>query len=280
MSQLKNEMMFDDLKYAQRERLIYLDKCFAWRGMANRSDLIDRFGVSTAQAALDFKTYLEHAKQTPPVYDGGRKTYLAANNHESLFPDNLYQDWKGIISEGSAAHFDELPQLHRHSDAGTVSKLYRAMEDHQAIEIQYISMTTGSGENQWIAPTGFASDGDRIHLRAYSFKHDEHRDYIPVRISENSRFKTRPVNTDLPPDIEWHTWVRIHLVPKSGLSELQTEAVRKEYGFTDETLTIKTRKALEFYANRRWGLDQPNSRLERHSIVVDVSAYETDLSFV
>lgn len=261
-------MMFAELKYAQRERLIYLDKCFAWRGMANRSDLIERFGVSTAQAALDFKVYLEHATQTPPVYDSGRKTYLAADKHQSLFPEKLYQDWKGIISEGATSHFDELPQLKRLSDASIVSKLYRAMEDHQAIEIQYISMTTGSAEKQWIVPTGFASDGDRVHLRAYSYKHDEHRDYIPVRISENSRFKTRPVEPNLPPDIEWNTIVRIYLVPKSGLSELQTEAVRREYGFTEQMLCVETRKALEFYAERRWGLDQMNARLEKHSVEI------------
>lgn len=258
-------MMFDELKYAQRERLIYLDKCFAWRGVANRSDLIDRFGVSTAQAALDFKAYLERATQTPPIYDAGRKTYLAADKHESLFPDNLYQDWKEIISEGGAGQFDELPRLSRLSDVDVVSKLYRAMAEHLAIEIQYISMTTGSAENQWIAPSGFASDGDRIHLRAYSYKHDEYRDYIPIRISDSSRFKTRPVKTDLPFDTEWNTIIRIHLVPKSGLSELQIKAVRREYGFTGETLCVETRKALEFYAERRWGLDQPNARIEKLS---------------
>lgn len=257
--------MFDELKYAQRERLIYLDKCFAWRGMANRSDLIERFGVSTAQAALDFKAYLERSTQTPPIYDTGRKTYLAADHHESLFPENLYQDWKNIISESGTARFDELPRLNRHSDVNIVSKLYRAMEERQAIEIQYISMTTGSGEAQWIAPTGFASDGERMHLRAFSFKHEEYRDYIPVRISETSSLKTRPLVTDLPADHAWDTIVRIHLVPKSSLSKRQKDAVRREYGFTAETLCIETRKALEFYADRRWGLDQPNARLQRSS---------------
>ena len=46
-------MKLDDLKHAQRERLIFLDRCLTWRGMANRKDLIDRFGISTAQAALE-----------------------------------------------------------------------------------------------------------------------------------------------------------------------------------------------------------------------------------
>ncbi|MBL4771439.1 MAG: hypothetical protein JKY61_09935 [Planctomycetes bacterium] len=38
--------------------------------------------------------------------------------------------------------------------------------------------------------------------------------------------------------------------------------VRIEYGFAEKILTIKIRKALEFYIKRRWGLEQPESRLE------------------
>ena len=261
-------MMFEDLKYAQRERLIYLDQCFAWKGTANRSDLIDRFGVSTAQAALDFKTYLERALQTPPRYDAARKTYLAADPHISLCPDDLFQDWQGVLSGEDPERFDELPSLDRQIDVNIVSKLYQAMTDSMAIQVKYISMTTGNEDAQWIAPTCFASEGERLHFRGFSFKHKEYRDYIPVRIGRSSSFKTRPISQILPPDNEWSTIVQIHLIPKSNLSELQKAAVRREYGFTEPTLTIETRKALEFYANRRWGLDRPNARLERQSTII------------
>lgn len=254
--------MFDDLKYAQRERLIYLDQCFAWRGAANRSDLIQQFGVSTAQAALDFKTYLERAAQTPPQYDAARKTYLAADPHVSLCPDELFQDWQGILSGEDFERFDELPNLNRQIDVNIVSKLYQAMTNSMAIQVKYVSMTTGNEDAQWISPTCFASDGERPHFRGFSFRHEDYRDYIPVRIGRSSSFNTRPISDTLPPDDEWNTIVQIHLVPKSNLSELQKAAVRREYGFSGPTLCIETRKALAFYANRRWGLDRPDARLE------------------
>ena len=256
-------MTFENLKYAQRERLIYLDKCFAWRGVANRSDLIDQFGVSTAQAALDFKAYLEGAKRKPPIYDAGRKTYLASEQHESLFQETLYDDWAAIVSEGSTHRFDALPKLTRKSDATIVSKLYRAMVESHAIELRYISMTSGSKTKQWVAPTRFASDGERVHLRAFSFKHKEYRDYIPIRVDEKSSFQTRALDGNLPQDTEWNTLIRIYLIPKSGLSLAQVKAVKREYGFKGDSLCVETRQALEFYANHRWGLDQPNARLER-----------------
>lgn len=261
-------MMFDDLKYAQRERLIYLDQCFAWRGTANRSDLIERFGVSTAQAALDFKAYIERTKQSPPLYDAARKTYIAADPHVSLCAERLFHNWQGILSEEAPERFDELPSLNRQIDVNIVSKLYQAMTHRKAIHIKYVSMTTGNEDAQWIAPTCFASEGERLHFRGYSYKHKEYRDYIPIRIRRSSSFRTRPVETNLPTDIEWNTIVRIYLIPKPGLSKLQTEAVRREYGFTNEMLCVETRKALEFYAERRWGLDQNNARLQKHSVEI------------
>jgi len=258
-------MVLDDLKYAQRQRLSYLDQCLAWLGTANRRDLIDRFGVSTAQAALDFKAYLECAIETPPTYDPIQKTYIAAPEHRSLFPASLHENWTQIISDSGPDWFDELPRLNRLSDPSIMSKLYRAMEEKQAIQIQYTSMTTGKDMGQWIMPTHFASDGARIHLRAFSFKHDEYRDYVPVRIGSRSSFKKRSPEVELPIDIDWETVARIYLVPKTGLTRDQVKAVRREYGFKDKLLCIETRKALEFYADRRWGLDQQNARLEKHS---------------
>jgi hypothetical protein len=225
--------------------------------------LINRFGVSTAQAALDFKAYLERAIETPPIYDAVLKTYLTTPGHQSLFPDSLHQNWTRIISDSGPDRFVELPRLNRLSDPSIMARLYRAMAEKREIQIQYTSMTTGKDNGQWIAPTRFASDGERIHVRAFNFKHDEYRDYVPVRIGAGSSFITRALEAKLQRDLDWETIARIHLVPKAGLTENQIKAVRREYGFKNESLCIETRKALKFYADRRWGLDQLNTRLER-----------------
>lgn len=52
------------------------------------------------------------------------------------------------------------------------------------------------------------------------------------------------------------------MVRREG-SPRQAAAVRREYGFDGDTLCVETTKALEFYFNRRWGLDLPGARLER-----------------
>ena len=259
-------MEFDDQKYAQRERLIFLDNCLTWRGMANRRDLIDRFGLSNGQAALDFKLYLERARVTPPVYDNNKKTYLAAANHQPLTKSRLTEAFDTVLGAAKNKNPSALPGLQRHANPLIISHLYQAIESGVAINIHYTSMSTGTDTAQWIAPTIFASDGERVHIRAYSYKHHGYRDYVPIRIRADSTFEHKPLEGTLPVDNEWNTLARIYLKPKSYLSSEQAEAVRREYGFEDKLLCIDTRKALEFYADRRWGLDQPHARLERERV--------------
>ncbi len=267
MSQVKiSTMEFDDQKYAQRERLIFLDNCLTWRGMANRRDLIDRFGLSNGQAALDFKLYLERASLTPPIYDRTKKTYLAAANHHPLTNTRLMEVFDSVLGETMNEYPSSLPGLQRHADPLVISHLYKAIQSGIAINIHYTSMNTGTDAVQWIAPTVFASDGERVHIRAYSFKHHDYRDYIPIRIRIDSTFEQKSLECPLPVDKEWNTLARIYLKPKSDLLVEQADAVRREYGFVDELLCIETRKALEFYADRRWGLDQPHARLERERV--------------
>lgn len=256
-------MKFDDLKHAQRERVVFLDQCFTWHGRANRRDLMERFGVSPAQAALDFKVYLSRAGKHAPRYDSARKIYVARPDHAPQAPELVYADWQSILQEGGGDRFGALPSLTRRSDPEVLARLSRVMGNSQAIEIGYTSMTTGEQPAQWIAPTHFASDGARVHVRAYSFKHCAYRDYVPLRIDPFSSFSTRPLDDPLPLDHDWETIARITLKPREELSEEQAAAVRREYAFEGETLVVEMRRALEFYADRRWGLDQPNARLER-----------------
>ncbi len=255
-------MAFDDFKHAQRERLLFLDRCFTWNGRANRRDIEERFGVSNPQAALDFKAYLERAGRWGPRYDTEQKTYIAHDRHRPLAPDETLQEWENVVRESGDDEFCELPALTRTTDPTIVAEIKRAIDRKQAIHIRYTSMTSGEHGQQWIAPTAFASDGTRVHVRAYSFKHAEYRDYLPVRINGNSSFETRTLDDPLPADDDWHTWVRFTLAPHGSLSPEQARVVRREFAFEGTTLKVTTRKALGFYARRRWGLDQNNPRLE------------------
>jgi hypothetical protein len=256
-------MKLDDLKHAQRERLIFLDRCLTWRGMANRKDLIDRFGISIAQAALDFRVYLGLAHSSPPTYDPVRKTYIAASEHEALAPSGLTEAFAILTSDDEDTPSSALPRPERKADRKTIALLHQAIRSGKAIHVRYTSMSSGADDGQWIAPTRFTSDGESVHVRAHSFKHGEYRNYLPIRIDPDSSFEEKLIDKPLPEDVDWNTRAIIWLRPKTGLSEEQAKVVRREFGFEGEWLRIETRRALEFFFDRRWGLDTLGARLER-----------------
>lgn len=252
--------LYDDLKHAQRERLLFLDRCFTWRGMANRKDLVERFGISVPQAAQDFRLYLERKTRHRPTYDPARKSYFAAAGQTVSDTTESVADAFDILESDTDA---ALPRPQRTANTKIVNRLYQAMKARQGIEIRYTSMTSGLSADQWIVPAHFTSDGEAVHLRAYSFRHSEYRNYLPIRIDASSSFAVRAPSEELPEDADWETRVRIVLRPKRSLSPEQADVVRREYGFEGEYLTVEVRKALEFYFDRRWGLDQAGARLER-----------------
>lgn len=258
-------MTLDDLKHAQRERLIFLDRCLTWRGMANRRDLIERFRISMAQAALDFRVYIELAR-VPPRYDRVRKSYIAAPGHEQLLPSSLTEAF-AVLVEVEQLETSALPRPERKAYPTVIARLHQAIRAGMCTYVRYTSMTSGAEEGQWIAPARFTSDGESIHLRAFSFKHQEYRNYLPIRIEPDSSFAEKPLSEPLPADDDWDTRAIIWLRPKSGLTEQQAGVVRREYGFEGDFLCVETRKALEFFFNRRWGLDEKWARLERAKTV-------------
>lgn len=260
-SSITRRMSLKALKHAQRERILFLDQCLTWRGQANRRDLIERFNISMAQAAVDFRTYLS-LTNTPPVYDATEKAYFSTGDHCALTeagPEQVFELLDGKATSLGAS----IPLPTRVMDSTVVAQLYRAKMGERDIQISYTSMTSGLSDPQWISPVQFHFDGEAIYLRAWSYNHEAYRDYLPIRITKQTEMKTRERPAPLPFDTDWNSLVRLWIRPRSDLSDAQARAVRLEYGFDDKThLLIETRKALVFYVVRRWRLNQETARLE------------------
>ncbi len=260
-SSIALRMSLEALKHAQRERILFLDQCLTWRGQANRRDLMERFDISMAQAALDFRTYLS-LTDTPPVYDAVEKAYFSSDDHSPLTdpgPEQVFE----LLDSKTTSLGASIPLPTRVMDSTVVAQLYRAMKGERDIQITYTSMTSGLSDPQWISPVRFHFDGEAIYLRAWSYKHKAYRDYLPIRITKQTEMETRVRPAPLLFDTDWNSLVCLWIRPRSDLSDAQARAVRLEYGFDDKLhILIETRKALVFYVVRRWRLNQENSRLE------------------
>lgn len=256
-------MTLENLKNAQRQRLLFLDRCFTWRGVARRRDLTDRFGISTAQAANDFRAYLSLITEKAPEYDPHLKAYVAKRDHQPIAPSSM-EDIFGVLDAVSEHELSAaLPQAKRWLDSHVATALYAAISNRQRIRIAYTSISSGETAPQWVAPTRFTFDGESIHFRAYSYKRGEYRNFHPARIEPADEYQTDEIEEPLPFDSEWHTLRVIWLRPSARLSSAQAAVVRREYGFSEDLLKVEVRQALEFYIDRRWGLSEPDSRLEK-----------------
>lgn len=257
-------MEAQDLRRTVRSRLAYLDQCFRWRGQANRRSLTRKFGISPAQAAVDFREYLARCREPVPLYDAVRKTYVASDRHVGLEDAGDLPPMLEVIADGAADRFDALPMPCRQCPATVMRRLYQAMDRSHRIEIDYVSMSSGRTTSQWIAPARIGFDGERLHFRAWSYRHDEWRDYLPVRVSDDSSFTSEPLPAPLPRDEDWENMLSVRLRPRADLSPEQQRTAISEYGFDGrDALAIEVRAALAFYLDRRWGIDLPGSRLER-----------------
>ncbi|MBD3770804.1 MAG: WYL domain-containing protein [Rhodobacterales bacterium] len=256
-------MTLDDLKHAQRQRLLFLDRCFTWRGVARRRDLTDRFGISIAQAANDFRAYLSLITQNAPEYDAHLKAYVASPDHQPIAASSMLDVFGVLDTASDDALPAALPRAKRWLDPHVATVLYDAISKQQKIRIAYTSMSSGETAPQWVAPTRFIFDGESIHFRAYSYKRGEYRNFHPARINPEDEFQMDELDTPPPFDMEWHSIRTIWLRPSARLTSSQAAVVRREFGFSDDLLRIEIRQALEFYFDRRWGLNEPGARLEK-----------------
>ena len=127
-------MTFDDLKFAQRTRLEYLDRLFFWDGAATRASLIKRFDISNAQAALDFRTYLAKAPKDALQYDASSRQYLAHESFERLTGRASSLEFEQLLSGEPSAVFDRLPDLQRTQDMRVLRPLYRCFQSQTGNE--------------------------------------------------------------------------------------------------------------------------------------------------
>lgn len=270
-------MPFEDLKHAQRSRLEFLDRLFFWDGAATRASLIKRFGISNAQAALDFRAYLAEAAPDALKYDASSRQYLAHESFERLTGKASSSELERLLGDESSSSFDRLPDLQRTQDMRVLRPIYRAFRAKEATKIVYQSMRDPEPMTRWIAPQRFASDGVRLHVRAWCFEREAFRDFHPARIDPDRSFLSFRPAESVPRDDDWFTWAVLKLKPHSRLTEAQQNVVRIEFGFDKDVLEARTRKALEFYTERRWGLEQKEPRLERVSVeYVPMSQEEMD----
>jgi len=253
-------MMLEKLAFSQKQRLAYIDFCLLFKGSIYRQDLIKRFEVGLSAGSRDFNLYKELAPQNLE-YDVKQKRYFQTSEFTPLFNHDAKRSLIKLandISDGFDAIGDlrfpvEAPSSLNVPDIFVVAKIVQAILNERALEINYTSLSSGSGKRE-IVPHSIVDNGMRWHVRAFDRKAESFRDFVLTRISNVKPIGNYEFGEDSDSDTEWQRMISLQLTPHPNNVKFP-KAIEMDYGMQNELLTIDVRAAMAGYLLRRWNVD-------------------------
>lgn len=245
--------------WAARERLRVVEMMLWWRGWAGRSDLMEGFGLSAAQASSDFQKYLElNGKEVS--YQTSRKRYEAGEDFVCLLHEPVLEEAVGLLGNPSPAELrmecigpravssERLALLHlpmRRATKEVERRVFMALANGHGLRVKYTSVNSDQTGWRTLRPGALAWDGRRWHVRAWCEQRQAWRDFVLGRIS--SAEWPSPASGELPADHEWDLWETVQLRINPRLGEQARAALQMDYGLAGETLELQVRKAMKGY---------------------------------
>ena len=266
--------------WAARERLRVLEMLLWWRGWAGRSDLVEHFGISPAQASSDFQKYLDlNGKQIS--YQTSRKRYEAAAEFEcKLHVPSLEGAVRFFLGgettdemhPGSVVEASErvvilnLPQ--RVASLAITRQVFVALLAGFRLRVFYHSVNSNTATWRYLRPGALAWDGRRWHVRAWCETREEWRDFVLGRISESEW--PEPAGGAIATDVDWETWETVRLRVNPDLGADGVAAMKMDYRMDGEVMEVRVRRALKKYLLAELYIDHASHRdLPRHFVMDD-----------
>lgn len=275
----------DTLRWSVERRLAFIDDRLFWLGEVNRTDLVERFGVSLGQASADIARYLARGPKGVS-YDKSAKCYVADASFRPLLapPDAArFLSELRLLDAGLlpledtllrwVPPFDAAPLPQRKVDPLVLRAVLACIRNALTLEIVYQSMNRAEPTRRLIEPHALTYDGFRWHARAFDHDQGDFRDFVLGRMSKPRLHG--PARSKATSDEAWRSFVDLEIAPHPGLTQAQAKAIALDYGLGKGKAAIKVRRALLFYALRRLGLDvDPNVRPPREQHIVLVNRSE------
>lgn len=274
-----------DFKWDVRQRLTLIDALALWRGELATNDLIRVFGIVRSQASKDLAAY-QRLFPDNLIYDKTAKRYLPSANFKPSLVNHSADEFLDVIraSEKLTAGSITLDfpnttlvePLQQSVPADILRVVNIAIRRQHVIKFQYQSMSDNRPlETYEFAPHTLIHNGFRWHTRGYSFaeRHSQSpfRDLVLSRFIEQPEALADPDYIGDDEDQQWHTIIRLTLIPHPGLSEMQRKTVASDYGMTRMRLLHELRAPLVGYFLRQMGiaLDDIDKPAHQHQIVLE-----------
>lgn len=261
MADAISKKRLDELPLATRERIAYIDFTLLFKGEAVRADVMSRFNIAPAQVTKDFMLYRELAPNNIE-YDARRRLHSRGANFDPLFQYDplrtlatLSQGFgDGFSGKGLVPFPCEAPHHLNQPELAIVASLTEAIHKKKAVQIRYISLSSGETVRE-IVPHTLVDSGLRWHVRAYDRTHQAFRDFVLTRIKQSSLMVDSIINSTefSGMDKSWNIVIALELVPHPNLRH--KEAIAQDYAMIDSVKSIQVRAAMAGYLLRLWNVD-------------------------
>jgi len=270
----------NDENWAARERLRAVEVMLWWRGWAGRSDLVEWFGISPAQASSDFQKYLlMNGKGIS--YQTSRKRYEAGADFKCLLHEPSLEEAVGVFLGGRmpGAKSDEAaPEMSarlailklpkREAPAALSRPVFSALLAGQRLRVLYHSVNSNSVAWRYLRPGALAWDGRRWHVRAWCETREAWRDFALGRISKADW--PEAAEGQPPEDEDWNQWETVRFKINPELEDESKNSIRIDYGLDGERMEIRVRRALKGYLLAEMFIDEEGHRgLPNHFVIDD-----------
>ncbi|AWB57842.1 WYL domain-containing protein [Colwellia sp. Arc7-D] len=254
-------MNLDNLNYAQKQRLAYIDFKLLFVGKITRNEIVTKFEKGMSGATADLNLYKEFCPENMS-YDTKQRIYVQCDTFKPLFthdPRKTLAKLANQISDGYDAIGEvtfpvAAPSQLNIPDIFIVARLIQAIINHKAVSIIYTSLSSGSAARELVAHS-IVDNGLRWHVRAYDRKSNSFRDFVITRISKVTILSQNvSTNEDKLEDHQWMRMMPLELVPHPKNIKHPT-AIELDYGMENKVLGLNVRAALAGYLLRRWNVD-------------------------
>lgn len=260
-------MMLNEIKWATRQRLQYIELMAYYTGVITRSNVARAFGISDAAATKDLKFYNDIAPENL-LYKHNVFGFVPTPAFKEVFADlspavvlPMIEANLTVIggpNRGSAIFgipVEGLALPNRLPDKIVLAQVTRAIHSHKRLKVSYHSLTNSTNdEGRIIEPHALVNTGFRWHVRAYNEDTFDFRDFVLSRF-EDATCLDQIAESSAQYDDDWVEIVTLQLAPHPELDDKKRTSLLMDYGCETDIIEIKIRRALIGYLLQQLSVD-------------------------
>ncbi len=266
--------MLNEIKWATRQRLEYIELMAYYTGLVTRSGVAKAFGISDAAATKDLKQYSDIAPENL-IYKHNVFGFVPTRDFKEVFADLSPATVLPMIEAnltvvgGPSRNKDvfgipvaSLSLPNRLPSKTVLAQVTRAIHNKKKLKVSYHSLSDRkANQERIIEPHSLVNTGFRWHVRAYNEETFDFRDFVLSRF-EDAECLDKEAESSAQYDDDWVEIITLQLTPHPKLDEKNRTSLLIDYGSKNEIIEIKIRRALIGYLLQQLSVDTT----EEHSL--------------